>query len=450
MIKNILFFLITFLHFPQIVLAESNTDDLSALDLFGEVFYKIKTDYVESQSNQKLVEAAINGMLSSLDPHSGYLDKKTFDEMRTHIKGEFGGIGIDVIMDNGLVQIISPIEDTPAYKVGLKAGDYIIMIDDETVMSMTFSEAVKKMRGPKGTQLNLTVLREGVKDPLEFKIIRDIINVMSVKSRPEGDIAYIKITTFGEKTAEETLTAFHNLKNKIGKNLKGLIVDLRGNPGGSFDQSIAVSNLFLEEGEIVSTRGKNKDNITRYRAKPGKMMTSDNLPIVVLIDGGSASASEIVAGALQDHKKAIIIGTQSFGKGTVQTVIPLPGDSGAMRLTTSRYYTPSGKSIQAEGITPDILVEQAKIEFPNISSKFKYKESAFKNHLTKESKEELKILTKEEKEKEHKKALEAISKKETIKTIEDYQLSRAIDLLKTIQFLGLEKSIPLQIKASEK
>lgn len=443
MIKNILFFLVMFVtsNFTAIAASEINTDDIVALDLLGEVFYKIKTDYVEEETNQKLVEAAINGVLSSLDPHSSYLDKKTFEEMKTHIKGEFGGIGIEVTTDNGLVQIISPIEDTPAYKAGLKAGDYIIMIDDETVMSMTFSEAVKKMRGPKGTTLNLTIIREGVKDPLEFKILRDIINIVSVKSRAEDDIAYIKIKTFGEKTAEEVVTAFASLKSKIGKNLKGLILDLRGNPGGSFDQSIAVSNLFLNEGEIVSTRGRNKESITRYRAKSGKSII-ENIPIVVLIDGGSASASEIVAGALQDHKKGVILGTQSFGKGTVQTVIPLPGDNGAMRLTTARYYTPSGRSIQAEGIAPDIIVEQAKIEFPEKSAaRFKYKESTFKNHLGKDSKEEIKALTKEDKEKEHKKALEAISKKEEVKPIEDYQLSRAIDLLKTISILGADKAM---------
>jgi carboxyl-terminal processing protease len=399
---------------------------LKLLDLFGDVFDKIKKDYVTPTSDKELIEHAINGMLTSLDPHSGYLDEKSFKEMREQTKGEFGGLGIEVTMDNGIIKVISPIDDTPAFKAGIKASDYIISINDEPIMGMSLSDAVKKMRGKAGTKVKLTVIREGKSEPMELTLTREIIKVNSVKSHQEDNIGYIRINSFiSENTAEDTKAAINNLKKQMGNKFKGLILDLRNNPGGLLEQAIAVSDLFINEGEIVSTRGRTKDNIVRYNADKGDILP--NIPMVVLVNGGSASASEIVAGALQDHKRAIILGTKSFGKGSVQTIIPI-AQSSAIRLTTARYYTPAGRSIQAEGIVPDITVEQAKIEFAKTSeSKRIYSEANLKGHLPKDKKE----LSNKSKAVLMNKLDEDLYK-------EDYQLARSVDLLKALTVFEID------------
>ncbi|MEI6729956.1 MAG: S41 family peptidase, partial [Pseudomonadota bacterium] len=344
-----------FLSIASASFAEKN-DIYDMLNLFGDVFQRVRSDYVEEVKDTDLIEAAINGMLSSLDPHSSYLSDKNYKEMQIQTKGEFGGLGIEVTMDNGLVKVVTPIDDTPAFKAGVHAGDYISAINDEPIMGMTLSDAVDKMRGAPDTKIKIMILREGEKEPIEMTITRAIIKVKSVRSRSEGGVAYLRITQFDEKTIDLLKDAWEKEKKAIGE-VKGIVLDLRNNPGGLLDQAVAVSDAFLDDGEIVSTRGRDAENNKHYMAH-GNNMAKD-IPIVVLINNGSASASEIVAGALQDHKRAVVMGVKSFGKGSVQTVIPLPGH-GAMKLTTARYYTPSGRSIQAKGIVPDIIVEQAK------------------------------------------------------------------------------------------
>ena len=337
----------------------NSTETYKQLNLFGEVFERVRAEYVDDVSDDSLVESAINGMLTSLDPHSNYLNTKNFNDMKVQTRGEFGGLGIEVSMENGLVKVVSPIDDTPAAHAGLKPGDLITHLDGDPVQGMTLPEAVEKMRGPVSSEIKLTIRREG-KEPFDVKLIRATIKIQSVRSHLEGDnIAYIRITTFNEQTDVGLNNAMKNLKQQAGGKLLGLILDLRNDPGGLLDQAVAVADAFLEKGEIVSTRGRRSEDAQRYNARPGDIAAG--LPIAVLINGGSASASEIVAGALQDHHRAILLGTKSFGKGSVQTIIPLPGH-GAMRLTTARYYTPSGRSIQAKGIDPDIVVEAAKIE----------------------------------------------------------------------------------------
>ncbi len=336
----------------------SAADTYRSLNLFGDVFEKVRSDYVEKPTDQKLVELAINGMLSSLDPHSSYMDPKSFRDMQVQTRGEFGGLGIEVTQEEGIVKVVTPIDDTPASRAGILAGDVISAIDGESTQGLTLSQAVDKMRGAIGTSVNLTVLRGAGKDPREFKITRDRIQIRAVRTRMEGDdIGYIRITQFNEQTYEGVKAALAKFQSEIpADKFRGYILDMRNNPGGLLDQSIAVSNAFLERGEIVSTRGRNAEETQRYNARPGDL--SKGKPVVVLINGGSASASEIVAGALQDHKRATIIGTRSFGKGSVQTIIPLGQSNGALRLTTARYYTPSGRSIQAKGIDPDIQILQ--------------------------------------------------------------------------------------------
>jgi len=337
----------------------NSTETYKQLNLFGEVFERVRAEYVDDVSDDSLVESAINGMLTSLDPHSNYLNTKNFNDMKVQTRGEFGGLGIEVSMENGLVKVVSPIDDTPAARAGLKPGDLITHLDGDPVQGMTLPEAVEKMRGPVSSEIKLTIRREG-KDPFDVKLIRATIKIQSVRSHLEGDnIAYIRITTFNEQTDVGLNNAMKNLKQQAGGKLLGVILDLRNDPGGLLDQAVAVADAFLEKGEIVSTRGRRSEDAQRYNARPGDIAAG--LPVAVLINGGSASASEIVAGALQDHHRAILLGTRSFGKGSVQTIIPLPGH-GAMRLTTARYYTPSGRSIQAKGIDPDIVVEAAKIE----------------------------------------------------------------------------------------
>ena len=334
----------------------ANSEIYRQLDLFGEVLERVRSDYVEKPEDAKLIEAAINGMLTALDPHSAYLNPKHFRDMQVQTRGEFGGLGIEVTMENGVVKVVSPIEDTPASRAGLMSGDLITHLDKEQILGLTLQEAVEKMRGPVNSPITLTIVRKGVDDPFDVKVVRDVIHINPVKYDVEGDdIGYIRITTFNEQTTANLQKAIDDLKKQIGPKLKGYIVDLRNNPGGLLDQAISVSDTFLDQGAIVLTRGRNLEETQRSNARPGDL--ADGKQIIVLINGGSASASEIVAGALQDHHRATIIGTRSFGKGSVQTIIPL-GSNGALRLTTARYYTPSGRSIQAKGIEPEAVVEE--------------------------------------------------------------------------------------------
>ncbi|MGP2491925.1 S41 family peptidase [Mesorhizobium sp. PUT5] len=336
----------------------AGSDTYKQLAIFGDIFERVRAQYVTPPDDKALVENAINGMLSSLDPHSSYMNAEEAQDMRVQTKGEFGGLGIEVTMENDLVKVITPIDDTPAAKAGVLAGDYISKIDGTEVRGMTLNDAVDKMRGPVNTPITLTVLRQGADKPLEIKVVRDIIKVKAVKFRVENDVGYMKITSFTEKTYDDLQNAIQQIKKQVPKDkLKGYVLDLRLNPGGLLDQAVSVSDTFLNRGEIVSTRGRDPKDVTRFDAKPKATDDIEGKPLVVLINGGSASASEIVAGALQDMKRATVVGTQSFGKGSVQTIIPL-GENGALRLTTALYYTPSGKSIQGTGITPDIKVDQ--------------------------------------------------------------------------------------------
>ena len=331
------------------------------VSLFTEVFEQVRANYVEPVTDKQLVEGAIKGMLGSLDPHSNYMDAKEYREMQVQTRGEFAGLGMQVTMDNGLVKIISPIDDTPAARAGLKPGDLILAIDKAPVTDMTLSDAVDKLRGPVGSQVKLTLRREGV-DPFEVTLTRAEIHVEPVKFHMEGsDVGYIRITSFSERAGSSLDGAVKALKQQSGDKLAGIVLDLRNNPGGLLDQAVAVSNAFLDQGEIVSIRGRRSQDSRRYEAQPGRDLVR-GLPMVVLINGGSASASEIVAGALQDHHRAVLLGTRSFGKGSVQTVLPVRESGGAIRLTTARYFTPSGRSIQGTGIEPDVIVEPAKIE----------------------------------------------------------------------------------------
>ncbi|WP_029014180.1 S41 family peptidase [Niveispirillum irakense] len=331
------------------------------LDLFADVFERVRSEYVEETSDEELISAAINGMLTSLDPHSSYLDKKSFADMRVQTRGEFGGLGIEVTQENGIVKVISPMDETPAARAGVQSGDYITHLNDESIMGLGLNEAVEKMRGPVGSDIKITIRRENVPEPINLTLTRANIKVQSVRFRVEDNVGYIRISSFNEQTQPGLDKAITSIKTQLGDKLIGYVLDLRNNPGGLLDQAVSVSDTFLDKGrEIVSTRGRGGKEGDRYAAKPGD--ATGGLPVVVLINGGSASASEIVAGALQDHKRAIILGTQSFGKGSVQTIIPLQGNQSAMRLTTARYYTPAGKSIQQLGITPDIEVQPAKVE----------------------------------------------------------------------------------------
>jgi carboxyl-terminal processing protease len=347
---------------PRVTLIGSSasaaaSDTYRQLNLFGDVFERVRTDYVEKPNDSKLVESAISGMLQGLDPHSSYMDAKSFRDMTVQTRGEFGGLGIEVTMEDGLVKVVSPIDDTPASKAGILANDLIVSLDDENVQGLTLNQAVEKMRGPINTKIKLKVIRKGQDKPLEITLTRENIRVRPVRARIEqDDIAYIRITSFNEQTTEGLKREITNLQNQLGDKLKGYIVDMRNNPGGLLEEAVTISDAFLERGEIVSTRGRNTEETQRRGAKSGDL--TKGKPIMVLINGGSASASEIVAGALQDHKRATLIGTRSFGKGSVQTIIPLGQGNGALRLTTARYFTPSGKSIQAKGIIPDIEVLQ--------------------------------------------------------------------------------------------
>jgi carboxyl-terminal processing protease len=342
----------------QGIRAEAATPDgFRALTLFGAVFERVRADYVEKPDDGKLIESAINGMLAGLDPHSGYMDAKSFRDMQVETRGKFGGLGIEVTMEEGVVKVVAPIDDTPAAKAGIMANDLITHLNDEPVQGLTLSQAVDKMRGAPNTKIKLKVVRKGQEKPIEVSITREIIHVRPVRARLEGeDVGFIRLTQFNEETSESLKKAIADLTTQSRDKLKGFVVDLRNNPGGLLDQAIMVSDAFLEKGEIVSIRGRNAPEPQRFSARPGDL--TRNKPIIVLINGGSASAAEIVAGALQDHRRATVIGTRSFGKGSVQTVIPLGSGGGALRLTTARYFTPSGRSIQAKGVSPDIEVVQ--------------------------------------------------------------------------------------------
>jgi carboxyl-terminal processing protease len=347
---------------PRIVFDGSSAkaapaDTYKQLSLFGDVFERVRADYVEKPDDSKLIEQAINGMLSGLDPHSSYMDSKSFRDMQVQTRGEFGGLGIEVTMEDGLIKVVAPIDDTPASKAGVQANDVIVKLDEEQVQGLTLNQAVEKMRGPENTKIKLTIMRKGQDKPVELTLTRERIRVRSVRSHIEGDdIGFIRISQFNEQTTEGVRKAISDFATQGGDKFKGFVVDLRNNPGGLLDQAISVSDAFLEKGEIVSTRGRNAEETQRFTARAGDL--TKGKPIIVLINGGSASASEIVAGALQDHKRATILGTRSFGKGSVQTIIPLGSGNGALRLTTARYFTPSGRSIQAKGIVPEIEVLQ--------------------------------------------------------------------------------------------
>ena len=350
----------TALQFAAPVLAQSSSERSSVyeqLDLFGDIFERIRSQYVEEVDEAELIEAAINGMLTSLDPHSSYMSPKAAADMRVQTRGEFGGLGIEVTQQDGFVKVVSPIDGTPADAAGIEAGDFITHVDGETVLGLTLNQAVEMMRGPVGSEIIITVVREGEDEPFDVSIIRDTIKLTAVRSRVEGSSVVLRITTFNDQTYPNLSDGIAKQVEELGgiDNVNGFVLDLRNNPGGLLSQAIRVSDAFLEKGEIVSTRGRDPQDGDRYNASPDDM--AEGKPIVVLINGGSASASEIVAGALQDHRRAVVVGTRSFGKGSVQTVMPLGGD-GAMRLTTARYYTPSGRSIQALGVSPDIIVEQ--------------------------------------------------------------------------------------------
>ncbi len=392
---------------------EKDQDYYRQLELFGDVFERVRADYVKKVGEEKLIESALNGMLTSLDPHSSYLNAKSFRDMQVQTRGEFGGLGIEVTMENGYVKVVSPIDDTPAFRAGLKPGDLIIKLDNEAVQGMSLAEAVEKMRGRVNSDLILSISRGGA-TPFDVTITRAVIKIQSVRSRVEGDTGYVRITSFSEQTDTGVARAMERIREKLGDKLKGIVLDLRNNPGGLLDQSVKVSDAFLDRGEIVSTRSRRPNDSQRFNSKPGDL--AKGLPMVVLINGGSASASEIVAGALQDHHRAIIMGTRSFGKGSVQTIIPIAGH-GAVRLTTAHYYTPSGRSIQAKGIDPDIVVEQSRIE--TVSAPERRSERDLRGALANPNEKTDKTPTK----KDGKSA-------ETEKKPQDYQLTRALDLIR--------------------
>lgn len=397
--------------------AQSNEDAYRQLSLFGDVFERVRNEYVEEKTDKEIIEAAINGMLTSLDPHSGYLPDDNFEAMQVQTRGRFGGLGIEVTMENGFVKVVSPIDDTPASKAGMQPEDFIIAIDGESVLGKNLSEAVDVLRGPIGSEVTITVQR-GQAEPFEVTIIRDEIKIRSVRHEIYDNVGYIRITTFSEQTTPGLMNAIDDIVKTEGENLKGFILDLRNNPGGLLSEAISVSDAFLEGGEIVSTRGREDSQTQHAYARPGDIAAG--MPLIVLINSGSASASEIVAGALKDHKRAILMGTRSFGKGSVQSIIPMPGH-GAIRLTTARYYTPSGISIQAKGISPDIEVELARIEKLDGG---RYREEDLQGALDSKT------------DKDSAEDADSEDAEETDITKIDFQLARAIDLLQGLSVFG--------------
>ncbi|MBK1635336.1 S41 family peptidase [Rhodovulum adriaticum] len=417
--------------------AESSQSVYQQLDLFGDIFERIRGQYVEEVDSAELIEAAINGMLTSLDPHSSYLPPRDFDDMQVQTRGEFGGLGIEVTQEEGFVKVVSPIDGTPADEAGIAAGDFITHVDGESVLGLTLDEAVDLMRGPVGSEIVITVVREGEDEPFDVTIIRDTIKLTAVRSRIEGNTVVLRITTFNDQTYPNLQEEWEKAVEELGglDMVEGVVLDLRNNPGGLLTQAIKVSDAFLDAGEIVSTRGRNPADSDRYNAQPGELI--DGKPMVVIINGGSASASEIVAGALKDHRRAVVIGTKSFGKGSVQSVVPLRGD-GAMRLTTARYYTPSGRSIQALGVAPDIVVPQpprrpaaAEEEENSAAARFRRSEADLRGALGNDS------MTDDERrqlEEELERAEAAAKLRE-----EDYQLAYAVDILKGLSALRTEQ-----------
>ncbi|WP_438986082.1 S41 family peptidase [Marivivens donghaensis] len=410
--------------------ADRNSTVYEQLDLFGDIFERIRAQYVEEVDETALIEAAINGMLTSLDPHSSYLSPDAAADMRIQTSGEFGGLGIEVTQEEGWIKVVSPMDGTPADAAGILSGDFITQVDGESLLGLTLDQAVDLMRGPVGSEIILTVVREGETEPFEVSIIRDTIKLTAVRARTEGDAVVLRIATFSGQTYDDLISGFEAQIEEAGgkENVSGVILDLRNNPGGLLDQAIYVSDAFLDAGEIVSTRGRNAADGDRYNATPGDI--TDGMPIVVLINGGSASASEIVSGALQDHRRAIVVGTKSFGKGSVQTVMPLR-DDGAMRLTTARYYTPSGRSIQSLGIQPDIIVQQPRPrpadevteDTPNMRSEADLRGALNNDSLTED---EIRQIEEDAARAEATAALRE----------EDYQLAYAIDILRGLSALG--------------
>ncbi len=391
------------------------------LSLFGDIFERVKEQYVEEISDKKLIEAAISGMLQSLDPHSAYLSSNDYSEMKVKTKGSFGGLGIEITLENGVVKVVSPIDDTPADKAGMQPGDLIIGVEGESIRGLPLNKAVEKLRGPIGTKVKITVLRKDI-DPFDLEIVRDKIKIKSVKHEIINNVGYLRLTTFSQNTTTSMISKIEEIKTNLDDKFEGLILDLRNNPGGLLTQSISVTDAFLNNGEIVSTKGRNKGDVDRTFAKPGDVL--NNFPLVILINNGSASASEIVAGALKDHGRAIILGTRSFGKGSVQSIIPISND-GAIRLTTSRYYTPSGISIQAKGIEPDIIVEAG-------TTKKKKNKASIREENLRGALDKMNTPTTKEKNSE-------LSKIEIL--LEDNQISRAYDLIRGIQLYGKKNKI---------
>jgi carboxyl-terminal processing protease len=401
------------------------------LDLFGDVFERIRAQYVNEVDTGELVEAAINGMLSSLDPHSSFLSPDDFEDMRVQTRGSFGGLGIEISQQDGFVRVIAPIDDTPADKAGVQAGDLITHVDGESLLGLTLQQAVEQMRGPVGSEIVITIVREGVNEPFELSIIRDTIRIQAVRIRTEGDIVVVRVTTFNEQTYDNLQSGLEEAVEELGGNdrLRGVVLDLRNNPGGLLNQAIRVTDAFLDQGEIVSTRGREQADSERYNASAGDLI--EGRPIVVLINGGSASASEIVAGALQDHRRAVVVGTRSFGKGSVQSLIPLRGN-GAMRLTTSLYYTPSGRSIQALGVSPDIVVRQPQrvdpTEGEETTTRPPRSESSLRGAIGAQSisDDERRMMEEEER------AAEEVARLRE----EDYQLAYALDILRGLSAMN--------------
>ena len=421
--KTILFIFFIYAIIPlKTINADTNRQETyKQLNLFGDVFQRVQEQYVEEVTDKKLIESAISGMLQSLDPHSSYLSADSYKDMQVKTKGKFGGLGIEITMEDGVVKVVSPIDDTPAAKAGMKSGDLIIGVDGESIRGLTINESVSKLRGPVGSKVIITVVRDK-QDPYEIEIKRDIINIKSVKHNIIKNIGYVRLTTFSDTTTSGLEKAITEIKKNIGNKFQGLILDLRNNPGGLLNQSISVADAFLNQGEIVSTQGRNDDDTARVFAKKGDLINGQ--PLVVLINSGSASASEIVAGALKDHSRAIIIGTRSFGKGSVQSIIPLAGN-GAMRLTTARYFTPSGISIQAKGIEPDIIVEAGATDFKKPKNNNRREENLRgaldKNKKSKET----------EIDSDSEKPLTPLEK-----LLQDNQISRAVDMIRGISLFN--------------
>ncbi len=431
LLKNFTITLLLSLFLTPIAIANTEQDNeadtlpLDELRIFSEVFAKVKNDYVESIDDRELIENAIRGMLEGLDPHSAYLDKEHYEDLQEGTSGEFGGLGIEVGMEDGFVKVISPIDDTPAQRAGIKAGDLIIKLDEKSVKGMALNDAVKLMRGKPGSDIIITVVREGEDKPMEITITRDVITVKSVRGKTlEPGYGYIRISNFQTHTAEDLRTSLEKLKKENDNGLNGLILDLRNNPGGILNAAVGVSDLFLDNGLIVYTEGRIKDSKLTFTAKPTDMLK--DAPIIVLVNGGSASASEIVAGALQDHDRAIIMGERTFGKGSVQTILPM-NDEAALKLTTARYYTPSGRSIQASGIEPDIIIENIRVDSTAEHSSAQIKESDLTGHLDNGMEESEEDKTKKTKETSVKKKEK---NKEPSLAETDYQLYEALNVLK--------------------